>query len=205
MSAINIVRAACMSTSNIQFLSKNRGITNYFLICYQFRSPQVFYLLRSCQDRTYETVAWAENSTFLCRAQATRGLHSAATRNQGWSRSTISAWFCTRTRWLAQTPTWHWVLTNGVSADRELLLRHVRGWGDWRGWREGRWGVQFPVNNPVPPFHSHAVRLLSGSPLGLAFSPETQLWSLLFFIQRSAGQRSALVVTVCEARRPGAV
>lgn len=30
MSAINIVRAACMSTSNIQFLSKNRGITNYF-------------------------------------------------------------------------------------------------------------------------------------------------------------------------------
>lgn len=91
------------------------------------------FALAAVRTEHLEPVAWAENSRFLRRALTTRGHHYAATQNLTKTQAEVETpsprWFYTKASWLAQTLTWHWVLTNGVSDDRELLLRHVSCWG----------------------------------------------------------------------------
>lgn len=108
-----------------------------------------------CQDRTAGLL-----SCELQTSMPTFGHQGALFRSYSEPSGAVSARFCTRACWLAQTPTWHWALTNGVWGDRELLLRHFRGLGEKKRER------QKPVSSLFPPFRS--------SPLCLGLSPCTQ-------------------------------
>lgn len=119
----------------------------------------------------------------------------------------VSARFCTRACWLAQTPTWRWALTNGVWGDRELLLRHFRGLGGKKG--KDR-------NLSVVCFHHFTLTLPGSSPLCLCLSPCTRgptalpAFYWLLVAESWKERRSWAVLLHCEPaktlpREPGAV